>query len=425
MLGKLSCDSEPVLFISLAFGVRRLVMTEQRELHLLEKLAADSERSVRASAGEGLSEFASSAALQEGVLTALSEDPDPFVRVSILRGLNSAVKPGPEAKTIFYTGLLSDPEPSVRLQAVASLAELEDIPETPGLTEKLTGLLQDRSEEVRNAAVNLVTGHPSVATSRAFREKLPDLYLGRLSGGDSLADELSTARRIQAGLLPREAPRYEKYDIAVYYSSAQEVGGDYYDFFTFPDGNLGFAIADVAGKGIPAALTMAGMKGMLGASVKSLFDISQIMKRVNNELTAVGEVSSLVGLFYGVLNTGNGVITYCNAGHNPPLLISRSGEVSFLEEGGLLMGVTRDAEYAFGVRQTHPGDVLVLYTDGITETMDGAEREFDVNGLARTALSRRDLNAEQIVSGILAAVDKHSGGAPQEDDRTLMVIRHR
>ncbi len=424
-LNRLSEDPDPVVRKSLAFGIRRLGLRDKGESILLEKLAGDGERSVRAAAGEALAEFASAEELQTGILRELTCDHDPFVRGSVLRGLNNAVKPGSDVKALFCIELLSDPEPSVRLKAVASLSDLEHIPDTPGLTEKLTGLLKDRSEEVRIAAVNLVTGHPSVTSSRELREKLPDLYLGRLSGGDSLAEELNTARRIQTGLLPKEAPRYENYDIAVYYSSAMEVGGDYYDFFTLPDGNMGFAIADVAGKGIPAALTMAGMKGTLGASVKNIFDISQIMKRVNTELTVGGEVSSLVGLFYGVLDTRSGVLTYCNAGHNPPLLISRSGEVETLEEGGLLMGVTKEAEYSFGVKQSHSGDVLVMYTDGITETMDAEEREFDVSGLTETVLRQRDLNAEQIVSRILKAVDDHSGGAAQADDRTLVVIKHR
>ena len=227
------------------------------------------------------------------------------------------------------------------------------------------------------------------------------------------------------GLLPAEAPKYENYTIAVHYSPAKEVGGDYYDFFSLPDGNLGMAVADVSGKGIPAALTMAGMKGILGASVRSLFDISQIMKRVNSELTVEGTVTGLVGLFYSVLDTRNGTLTYCNAGHNPPLLVSRTGDVRSLEEGGLLMGVMKHADYEHGTVQMHPGDVLVMYTDGITETMDENDVEFDVAGLTEAVLEYRDLNAEQIVSRILKAMNAHGQGLTQADDRTLVVVKHR
>lgn len=421
----LASDIDPSVRKALAVGIRRLGISEERELGFLETLSRDKERSVRAAAGEAISEFSIEGALSDGRPAVLITDHDPYVRISVLRGANRAAAPSAVEKTAFFTRLLDDPDGSVRLKAVDCISSLEHIPEIPGLIAKLTALLGDRSEEVRNAVVNLVTGHPSVTNSRELREKLPDLYLGRLSGGDSLAEELSTARRIQAGLLPKEAPRYENYDIGVYYGSAREVGGDYYDFFSLPDGNLGIAVADVAGKGIPAALTMAGMKGTLGASVKSLFDISQIMKRVNSDLTVGAEVSSLVGLFYGVLNTRNGVLTFCNAGHNPPLLISRSGDVEELREGGLLMGVVKDSDYDFGTRQVRSGDVLVLYTDGITETMDENDSEFGVQGLTGTVLNHRDLNAEQIVERVLRAVDDHSSGAAQADDRTLVVIRHR
>ena len=422
---RLTGDDDPSVRTAIATGVHRLGLTGERETAVLTRLSRDSERAVRGAAVEALAEFATPETLSSGRLPEMCTDADPFVRVSILKGINCAVQLSPQDKILYFVRFLDDPESSVRLRAVKAVADLSDIPETPGLVEKLTGLLSDRSEEVRNAVVNLVTGHPSITTSRELREKLPDLYLGRLSGGDSLAEELNTARRIQMGLLPEAPPRYESYDIAVYYSSAREVGGDYYDFFELPDGNLGIAVADVSGKGIPAALTMAGMKGTLGASVKSLFDITSIMSRVNTELTVGDEASSLVGLFYCVLNTRSGFLTFCNAGHNPPLLITREGAVDTLEDGGLLMGFTRDAVYLQGTRQTHSGDVLVLYTDGITETMDENDVEYDVDGLISTVISHRDLSAEQIVSRVLKAVQEHSGGAAQADDRTLMVIKHR
>lgn len=424
-VNRLAEDPDPSVRKSIATGVGRLGLTGKRATSVLTGLSADSERSVRGAAGEALAEFATVEALSSGRLPELCSDDDPFVRVSILRGINQSANLSPGEKMIFFVRLLDDSESSVRLRAVKAVSELTEIPEVPGLIEKLTNLLSDRSEEVRNAVVDLLTGHPSITTSRELREKLPDLYLGRHSGGDSLAKELSTARQIQMGLLPEAPPRYESYDIAVYYSSAREVGGDYYDFFELQDGNLGIAVADVAGKGIPAALTMAGMKGNLGASVKNLFDITSIMSRVNSELTVGDDASSLVGLFYCVLDTRSGLLTFCNAGHNPPLLIARDGSVGTLEDGGLLMGFMRDAVYEQGTRQTHSGDVLVLYTDGITETMNELDVEYDVDGLISSVMNHRDLSAEQIISRVLKDVQEHSAGAAQADDRTLMVIKHR
>ncbi|MEA3267149.1 MAG: SpoIIE family protein phosphatase, partial [Candidatus Fermentibacteria bacterium] len=391
---------------------------------LLERLVVDNERSVRAVAGEALAEFSRPEFISEKILS-LAVDADSTVRTAVLRGISNSPFLKTADKAEFYLKAFEDHDASVRLQAVGAIEKLSGLGTIPGLVEKITMLLSDRSENVRNAVARLVTSHPSITTSRELRERLPDLYLGRYTTGDSLAEELSTARKIQMGLLPAEAPRYENYTISVYYKPAKEVGGDYYDFFQLPDGNLGLAIADVAGKGIPAALTMAGMKGTLGASVRSLFDIGQIMKRVNYELTAEGEVSGLVGLFYSVLNTQDGRLTYCNAGHNPPFIVSRTGDIRFLEEGGLLMGVLKSADYSFGTVQFHPGDVLVLYTDGITETMDSNDVEFDVSGLTDAVLEYRDLNAEQIVTRVLKAMNSHGQGSAQADDRTLVVIKHR
>ncbi len=424
LLIQLSTDTDPSVRKTVALGIRRLGMMTSRAITLLNKLAIDDERSVRAAAGEALAEFSRPGEVTEQIYT-LAVDSDSTVRTAVLRGVSNSPFLKAKDRAEFYLKALGDYDASVRLQTIGAIEKLTNLGSIPGLVEKITVLLSDRSENVRNAVARLVTSHPSITTSRELREKLPDLYLGRLTSGDSLAEELSTARRIQMGLLPAEAPRYENYTIAVYYNPAKEVGGDYYDFFNLPDGNLGMAVADVAGKGIPAALTMAGMKGTLGASVRSLFDIGQIMKRVNSELTVEGEVTGLVGLFYGVLNTRDGVLTYCNAGHNPPLLVSRTGEAKFLEEGGLLMGVIKNADYSQGTVQIHPGDVLVLYTDGITETMDSKDVEFDVSGLTSTVQEYRDLNAEQIVTRILKAMNSHGQGSAQADDRTLVVVKHR
>ena len=420
---QLSIDVEPSVREAVASGILRLGKMSEWDISLLKQLASDDERSVRATAGEALAEFSRPEEIHE-LVHSLVIDEDPTVRSSVIRGISNSPFLKRNDRAEFYLKALDDTDASVRLQTIEAVEKLTKLGSIPGLVEKVTELLSDRSENVRNAVAGLVTSHPSITTSRELRNKLPDLYLGRLTGGESLAEELSTARKIQMGLLPAEAPEYENYSIAVYYNPAKEVGGDYYDFFNLSDGNLGLAVADVAGKGIPAALTMAGMKGTLGASVRSLFDISHIMTRVNSELTVEGEITGLVGLFYSVLNTQDGVLTYCNAGHNPPLLVSRNGDIRFLEEGGMLMGVLKNAIYSFGTAQIHPGDVLVLYTDGITETMNNNDVEFDVSGLTEAVLEYRDLNAEQIVIRVLKAMNAHGQGLAQADDRTLVVVKH-
>ncbi len=424
LLSRLADDKDPAVRKTVAGSILRLGKMTDFDISLLNRLAIDNERAVRAIAGQALAEFSKPGEISE-LIYILAEDVAPTVRTAILTGVSFSPFLKPEDKSDFFIRALDDVESSVRLQTIEAIEKLSNLGSFHGLVKKITALLSDRSERVRNAVARLVTSHPSITTSHELREKLPDLYLGRLTSGDSLAEELSTARKIQMGLLPAEAPKYENFSIAVYYKPAQEVGGDYYDFFTLPKGNLGLAVADVAGKGIPAALTMAGMKGTLGASVRNVFDISQIMERVNSELTVEGVTTGLVGLFYGVLNTQSSILTYCNAGHNPPLLVSRTGEVRFLEEGGLLMGVIKNAKYGFGIVEMHSGDVLVLFTDGITETMDSDDVEFDVSGLVKSVVEYRDVNADQIVARVLKAMNNHGQGSPQADDRTLVVVKHR
>jgi sigma-B regulation protein RsbU (phosphoserine phosphatase) len=290
---------------------------------------------------------------------------------------------------------------------------------------KLADLLADPDEKVRLAAVKMVTDRPDLLASESIRRRLPDLFLDRLVTGDSLAEELRTAREIQMELLPERPPSPEPYQLEVLYRPAKEVGGDYYDFFDLPAGNLGLAIGDVTGKGIPAALTMASLKGNLGAYVTQVYSISDIMRLVNQRICAGTEGASLMGLFYSVLDLETGRLSYVNAGHNPPLLVRHDGSVSRLSTGGLLLGFDPDAEYEHGVETMTSGDVLVLYTDGITEAMDPGGREFSPEGLSDTVRESRDLSAAQIVSAVMKAVGRHSGGAARRDDQTLVVVRHR
>ncbi|MCK5064685.1 MAG: PP2C family protein-serine/threonine phosphatase, partial [Candidatus Fermentibacteraceae bacterium] len=285
--------------------------------------------------------------------------------------------------------------------------------------------LVDPDRNVRMEAIKIVTETPELLTSREVRGRMPDILLDRLSAGHAIAEELSMARKIQLDLLPDKPPNPERYDIESYYRPAREVGGDYYDFFQLPDRNLGIAIADVSGKGIPAALTMAGLKGNLEAYVQNIYSISEIMRKVN-ESSVLGEDDLIMtGLFYSVLDLDSGKLTYVNAGHNPPLLIRREGSSTWLDRGGLILGLYNEVEYEHGTDELEPGDVLVLYTDGITEAMDKFNNELGVERLKNVVLENRDLSAQQIAGGILEAVNSHSEGIPQGDDQTLVVVKHR
>ena len=426
LLKELCADSSQMVREALARAIRRQGCSSDFALDLLVRLHEDSRRSIRAATGEAVAElFGPGRERAERVREALLRDPAPFVRARTLRGLAGSALLDQSSRAAYVAEAISDPDQSVRLEALEIMDGNRELCEGEEMADRLANLLADPEEKVRLEAVKMVTDCPDLLASESVRRRLPDLFLDRLVTGETLAEELSTAREIQMELLPDQPPSPDPYQMEVLYRPAKEVGGDYYDFFDLPAGNLGLAIGDVTGKGIPAALTMASLKGNLGAFVTQVYSISQIMSLVNARICAGSEGASLMGLFYSVLDLDTGRLSYVNAGHNPPLLVRHDGTVSLLSTGGLLLGFDSDAAYQQGVETLTSGDVLVLYTDGITEAMDAEETEFGVEGLSETVVSSRDLSAGEIVSAVMKAVGLHSGGAARRDDQTLVVLRHK
>ncbi len=424
-LKALSEDSSSTVRAAVAYAARQLGSCTEETGQLLEQLAGDPERAVRAAAGEAGGEFwGRDETKRYAIAEKLIHDADSFVRLRTFSGFFRSVNLSPQDTMPLIALALADQSAPVRLEALRAVERLGCV-DSPALEEHLADLLTDPAEEVRLAAVSIVTKHPDITNSVTLRSKMPDLFLGRLDSGGGIAGELSTARRIQYELMPEGPPALDGYDIAAYYRPAREVGGDYYDFFSLSGNNLGLAVADVTGKGIPAALTMAGLKGSLSANVQSIFSISEVMFRVNNAMLTGTKVTGLIGLFYGVLNLDSGKLTYVNAGHNPPILVKRSGETVVLDTGGLILGFRQDAVYDYGVLEMKAGDVLVLYTDGITETMDPEGNEFTMQGLVAAVLRHMDLGSTQIVRKVLEEVQSHGSTAPQADDRTLVIVKHR
>lgn len=426
LLERLLGDGSALVRTALARAVLRQGTDGPVAEWLLRELSADAERSIRAVAGEALGRL--SGTLAPGSVAALERllaDSDASVRARTLRGVIDSVHAPVEERIRRLADAARDSSANVRREIVAGLSDNPACLAHPGCAPLVAGLLEDPDEKTRLDAAKLVTSSPALISSEAVRRRLPDLLMNRGSGGASIIEELSTAREIQKELLPDRPPRLENYEIEFFYSPAREIGGDYFDFFGLPEDNLGLAVGDVTGKGIPAALTMAGLKGNLNAQVQNIYSIDEIMRRVNEAVCAGAEGSSLAGLFYGVLDIRGGLFTYVNAGHNPPVFVKRGGETKLLTEGGLLLGAVPGAAYEHGFIRFDPADVLVMYTDGITESMDDNGTEFGLTGLVSTVLSSRDLPGRQIISRILEAVARHSGGQPRVDDQTLVVVKRR
>ncbi len=247
---------------------------------------------------------------------------------------------------------------------------------------------------------------------------------------EALERELAVAREIQERLLPHVMPAVPGFEISGASLPSQQVGGDYFDFLDLEDGRLGIAIADVSGKGIPAALLMANLQAILRGQAEERGDVSAVLARVNSFLVRSTDPHMFVTFFYGILDRVKGVFLSSNAGHNPPLLLRADGTIERLSAGGLLLGFMAGQDYAQQATELRPGDVVVLFTDGITEasdpgTPDRPDRFFGEERLIEVVRRSAGLTAGEIQTAILDAVAAHTAGAPQSDDITLVVFKRR
>ena len=235
--------------------------------------------------------------------------------------------------------------------------------------------------------------------------------------------ELAIAREVQQRLLPQKAPVMPGLECFGACRPAQEVGGDYFDFVELPDGQLGIAIGDISGKGIPASLLMASLQACLrGQTLAGSMQLEDLMRNVNRLLYAASPINRYATFFYGRYESSNRLFTYVNAGHNAPMLL-RGRELSRLETGGPPVGLLPQAVYESGTVELASGDLLVLFTDGITEANNAAEEEWGEHELAEALTRMHGRVAEEIVSELFQAADVFAAGAPQHDDMTAVVLR--
>jgi len=201
------------------------------------------------------------------------------------------------------------------------------------------------------------------------------------------------------------------------------VGGDYYDFIRIVAHHTGIAIADVSGKGIPAALIMASYRASLIAEIRNNYSIRTICQKVNSLLFESLESGNYVTGVYGVLDSRNHIFTFSNCGHNPPLLLRANDEVEFLREGGPVLGVAADSAYEERALVILPGDILVFYTDGVTEVFNSEGVEFGPDRLVQVVMANRDRGAQLIADAIYAAVTAFASPDHVFDDLTMIIVK--
>ncbi len=242
---------------------------------------------------------------------------------------------------------------------------------------------------------------------------------------ERLSREIEIAREVQERLFPQSYPDFPGVNLAGYCRPAHAVGGDYYDFFVLDDGSLALALGDISGKGISAALLMASLRASL-RSIASLqqSDLASLIHRVNNLVYESSTANRYATFFYAEYNPSSGLLTFVNAGHNPPYIL-RKGQAIPLEATGTVIGLLPDAEYAQATISMHSGDVLLAFTDGVSEAMNHQEEEWGEDHMIATAqkLLKPDCThtAQQLLDSIIVAADRFTSGAPQHDDMTLLV----
>jgi sigma-B regulation protein RsbU (phosphoserine phosphatase) len=238
-----------------------------------------------------------------------------------------------------------------------------------------------------------------------------------------LEGQLEVARQVQLELLPASDPQLDGFDICAYNYPTEEVSGDYYDWVRIYEDQIGLVIADVSGKGVPAALLMAFLRASLRAATHIGYAPHISMAKVNYLLWESIERNQFVTAFYGVLDASNKTLAYTNAGHNPPLLMDADGSARFIERGGLPLGMFRDTRYYEYYLALEPGQILVLYTDGVTEANNESGQEYERERLERTVRAGRHLSAKELINFIYDDVLEWTGGRGATDDITFFIIK--
>ncbi len=261
----------------------------------------------------------------------------------------------------------------------------------------------------------------SLGTYDRMRRQIESSYRV-LREWDALQHELTVARMVQRQLLPRQAPDIAGLELSGICRQAIGVGGDYYDYVEIGDGRLGLIIADVSGKGVPAALLMASLQ----ASARSLFlttaDPGTLNGRLNNALYRVSSDSRYATAFVATYDPETRRLAYSRAGHLPPLIIGRDDTTECLD-GGMPIGMLEGSTYDTGTVTLAPGDILAMFTDGVTETASPDDKHFDPERLADLLRAHREKPLEELVQMVLDALVRWSGPVDAHDDVTLVLAR--
>jgi sigma-B regulation protein RsbU (phosphoserine phosphatase) len=280
-------------------------------------------------------------------------------------------------------------------------------------------LESDNSEAFDNNSLDLLATFASQAAISIERARLHTKMLE----SKGLEEQLAIARQIQLTFLPKKDPDIPGYDISGINIPSGEVGGDYFDFIKIIDRQTGISIADVSGKGIPAALIMASYRASLIAEIRNNYAIRTICAKVNRLLCESVEQGNYVTAFYGVLDSKNDIFTFSNCGHNRPILLKANDKVCHLSEGGPALGIIDDAIYEERPIFLQSGDIILFYTDGVTEVTGIEGKDFNPDRLVKILRECRQMPARELHEAIIREVRSFAAPSHNFDDLTLIVVK--
>ena len=247
---------------------------------------------------------------------------------------------------------------------------------------------------------------------------------------ESLKEDLISAKKIQQFILPRVFPPFpedsDKLDIYASMEAAKDIGGDFYDFFRIDDDHIALVIGDVCDKGISAALFMAVSRTIIRSKGLQGVSAAECLTESNRLLASTSVDYMFLTVFYAIFNTKTGLVSYCNAGHNPPHIVRTNGTVEQLPmDRNFMVGAFTDVEYTEKTLQLEHGDLLVMYTDGVTEAVNSSYEEFGTERLKNIISGIADKSCQEIVGTIKAGINNFVDGAAQSDDITMLVVKRK
>ena len=319
---------------------------------------------------------------------------------------------------------LNDPKNDERFRGVAWDETIHSLLSVPMMTKgSLIGLLTIYNKkngktftEDDQRLLSIIAGQSAqvVDNARLYEEE---------KALHAMKEEVRLAVRIQSELLPKTSPNIACYEIAGKMLPAKDVGGDYYDFIPVDDLRWAICLGDVTGKGLPASLLMANLQATLRGQTLHGHSAKDCLRRSNTLMHRSTTSDKFATLFYGILDISQHKLSFSNAGHDNPFLFRQSGETIRLKTGGIVLSIFENFDYEEEIIDLYPNDLLVIYSDGITEAMNATLEQFGEQRLMEVLTEHKNLSAAGLIEKIFAIVKQHAGSFPQSDDMTMLVLK--